>query len=498
VILVGIGRSNHDSSVAASINGKLKYSKFERECGSKHARAPEGWFWKTLTRWGIDLTKIDVLVETDGGHFNRDYGYPRLPHNGEIALKRKCDPTPKSYDEFILDHHVAHALSSEHYSLGNQCVIVDGNGSGGFNGLYLNEKHIQRYRHTHGSTMLQEAYLVMKNNQTDECSEWTNDMAGKMMGLVPYGKIDESLYQNLEMYYPDRFDLMMSVFATRKVENAEKDQAFLDASFTINLFSQRILKDLFFENVDKSKPIIYSGGCALNIDWNRYLMDEGYNLVLDPAPYDGGLSIGALRYAHIMANEEMPWFDNYPYIQDDEVPKEVPDDNTISKVADLLADGKIVGWYQGHGELGPRALGNRSILMRPDLKNGKDTINAKVKHREWWRPFGASVKKDKAHEYFDLHESPYMLYSTQVLRDDLPSITHVDGTCRHQTVTPEQNKTFYRLLDAFEKKTGLPVLLNTSLNLGGKPIAGTMAEAIELFQTSEMDALCLGNTLLLK
>jgi carbamoyltransferase len=136
--------------------------------------------------------------------------------------------------------------------------------------------------------------------------------------------------------------------------------------------------------------------------------------------------------------------------------------------------------------------------MRPDIPNGKDIINQKVKHREWWRPFGASVKQDKASKYFDLDNSPYMLYTAKVLKDDLPSITHADGTCRHQTVTPEQNSVFYNLLDAFESKTGLPVLLNTSLNLGGKPIAGKIEEAVELFQNSEMDALCVGDELYVK
>tara|TARA_B000000557_G_scaffold224042_1_gene193472 strand:- start:2533 stop:3087 length:555 start_codon:yes stop_codon:yes gene_type:complete len=181
----------------------------------------------------------------------------------------------------------------------------------------------------------------------------------------------------------------------------------------------------------------------------------------------------------------------FPYCQDDYAPEEVTD-KTIEQAAELLAQGKIVGWYQGHGEIGPRALGNRSILMDPTIKNGKDILNSRVKKREWWRPFGASVLKDKAADYFDIEDSPYMLYNAKVKQSGLDPITHVDGTCRHQTVTYESNPTYYKLISAFEKKTGCPILLNTSLNIGGKPIAGTPEDA----DVSGLDALIIGNQII--
>ena len=124
--------------------------------------------------------------------------------------------------------------------------------------------------------------------------------------------------------------------------------------------------------------------------------------------------------------------------------------------------------------------------MSPFVKNGKDILNQKVKRREWWRPFGASVIQEEAHKYFDIDDSPYMMYNSKVLIEGLDPITHIDGTCRHQTV---KGGHFYKLLKRFEEKTGLPVLLNTSLNIGGKPIASNRESAI----VSGLDYLFFGN-----
>ena len=161
----------------------------------------------------------------------------------------------------------------------------------------------------------------------------------------------------------------------------------------------------------------------------------------------------------------------------------------------MLSQNKIVGWYQGHGEYGPRALGNRSILMNPCMENGKDFINQKVKNREWWRPFGASIKEERSSDYFDIKYSPYMLFSSKVLKKVIPAVTHVDNTCRHQTVNINQNYYFYKLLDAFENKTKIPILLNTSLNEGGKPICSTIEQAKKVLKKTKLDYLCVGDNI---
>jgi carbamoyltransferase len=159
----------------------------------------------------------------------------------------------------------------------------------------------------------------------------------------------------------------------------------------------------------------------------------------------------------------------------------------------MLAAGKIVGWHQGQGEIGPRALGNRSILMDPRIPSGKDIINNRVKHRETFRPFGASVLESHASTYFDInYRSPYMLHVVNVLDIGIPSVTHIDGTSRVQTVN-QLHTSFYKLLTAFYELTGCAVLLNTSLNNNGKPIASTEEDSIEFFKSSNLDAICIGN-----
>ena len=184
----------------------------------------------------------------------------------------------------------------------------------------------------------------------------------------------------------------------------------------------------------------------------------------------------------------------YPFWQSDEAPDSVASEKTISRTAELLAQGKIVGWYQGHGEIGARALGNRSILMDPTIKNGKEILNQKVKHREWYRPFGASILEDEIQNYFDWNDtSPYMLYVMDVLdKQSFPAITHIDGTCRTQTVSSNLTS-YYSLINKFRDLTGIPMLLNTSLNNGGKPICGSVNESLELLTSSELDVLVIGD-----
>ena len=233
---------------------------------------------------------------------------------------------------------------------------------------------------------------------------------------------------------------------------------------------------------------------AQNTIINKVLKDAIPNLVIPPHAYDQGLSLGAIEFLRREHNLMPLPTEGFPFMQDDQAPVDRPSTKTIKETAERLAKGEIVGWYQGHGEIGPRALGNRSILMNPFDPHGKDFINNKVKHREPFRPFGASVLEEKVSENFDWSgPSPYMLYVTDVLEPDrYPTITHADGTCRINTVN-ESQEDYYSLLQEFEKLTGSPVLLNTSLNNGGKPIAGRFGDALELFYETGLDTLVLGD-----
>lgn len=183
-------------------------------------------------------------------------------------------------------------------------------------------------------------------------------------------------------------------------------------------------------------------------------------------------------------------------------PKCFEDDATmVEAVAQLIADGKVVGWYQGKSEWGPRALGNRSILANPTLPNMKETINTKIKRRESFRPFAPSVLSERVSEYFEQTvESPFMMHVVKIRpewRDKLPAITHVDGTGRLQTVDKSNNPLYYSLIQALSKKTGVAIVLNTSFN-ENEPIVDTPTQAVDCFKRTDMDAICLGRYLLVK
>lgn len=164
------------------------------------------------------------------------------------------------------------------------------------------------------------------------------------------------------------------------------------------------------------------------------------------------------------------------------------------RIAMMLRRREVVGLYQGESEGGPRALGNRSILYDPSDENGKEIVN-KIKKREWYRPFGASILKEDVDTFFDmkgLEESPYMLYAVNVkegMAKHIPCVVHVDNTCRIQTVTKEQNKHLYMILKEFKKLTGLPLLLNTSLNIAGYPLIEKKADAIDMLEKTNLNGI---------
>ena len=463
---IGIGNALHDTSIAALINGEFKYRKSERAFGIKHHQADDKWFKSVLDEWGVD-EKNSKIVYTDSGkkRFGRRV---RKPYHGEDYIIEG--------DRICIDHHTAHVHSAQSYA--SQHAVFDGRGSGGYGGrwtgLTISADGQKRYKNLSIGKFLSYVGYAMDFKGMEV------DFPGKIMGLQAYGTPDMELARQINS---DNILDLCGEWIHKGIDS--KDSKFQDFVATVHKACELIQLE-YFKVFDPSKKISCSGGVMLNTVINTELR-KTYDLDILPHVYDGGLSIGALRYA-VGHNFDMSKF---PYCQDDYAPEEVTD-KTIEEAAELLAEGKIIGWYQGHGEIGPRALGNRSILMNPMIKDGKEILNSRVKKREWWRPFGASVLKDKAADYFDIEDSPYMLYNAKVKQSGLDPITHVDGTCRHQTVTYESNPTYYKLISAFEKKTGCPILLNTSLNIGGKPIAGTPEDA----DVSGLDALIIGDQII--
>ncbi|MCB9362528.1 carbamoyl transferase [Candidatus Woesearchaeota archaeon] len=255
-----------------------------------------------------------------------------------------------------------------------------------------------------------------------------------------------------------------------------------------------------------------TGGVSLNCSMNgkieaERIFDEIY---VQPASGDNGCAIGACYLSYIgLHGKILPKRDHNSYtgsrFTDDEIVAAIKEaglepkksDDIFSLTAQKLKEGKIVGWFQGAAEFGPRALGNRSILCKPFPTDMKDYINAQIKFREHFRPFAPSALAEHAQEYFEINqESPHMLIACQVkksMEDKVGAIVHVDGSCRLQTVTPQDNERYYKLINTFYKMTDCPVVLNTSFNIKGQPIVNTPAQALKNYLTTKLDFVALGD-----
>jgi carbamoyltransferase len=261
-----------------------------------------------------------------------------------------------------------------------------------------------------------------------------------------------------------------------------------------------------------------AGGCALNSVANGKVFSHTpfRSTWIQPAAGDEGLAIGAALYTYhsvlkqprcyIMKNSYLG-----PEFSDSRIECDLKKANLsfrklereplLEAVAEKIATGNVLGWFQGRMEWGPRALGNRSILAHPGLSKMKDILNARIKHREWFRPFAPSIVAERQSEYFDHdHPSPFMLHVYKIRperRAQLCAVNHVDNTGRLQTVSRDENPFYYDLIRAFERKTGIPIVLNTSFN-ENEPIVCAPAEAIDCFKRTLMDALAIGPFLVLK
>ncbi|MCL4695130.1 MAG: carbamoyltransferase, partial [Candidatus Hydrogenedentes bacterium] len=260
------------------------------------------------------------------------------------------------------------------------------------------------------------------------------------------------------------------------------------------------------------RRLCMAGGVALNCAMNGRLLRESPfdEIYVQPASGDDGTGLGAAFQLHhqltgngrgyVMDDARIgPSFTNddiREFLDRAKIPYETPG-NLVERTAELLAEGDIVGWFQGRMEFGPRALGSRSILADPTRPDMKDLINKYVKHREEFRPFAPSCIEERAPEFFEgCTWSPFMLFVYPVkpeVREKIPAVTHIDGTARVQTVSKRTHPQYYALLEAFERRRGVPIVLNTSFNVMGEPIVHTPEDAVRCFYSTGMDSLAIGD-----
>jgi len=361
--------------------------------------------------------------------------------------------------------------------------------------------------------------------------------AGKTMGLASYGKYNQNVPELFEMnrgnknavipQYPagalldvQRYPQLIEGWDEEDPHSWHKDEEKMPSILPDVAWHVQHLTSLTISNMIEGvseqtgiKNVVLAGGYGLNCVANyKYLRDikdkdNNINFFVDPVSHDGGTAIGLAKFAWYMKNkiEENENFENEPlntlYLGPQYDPStynlEQYDDCELSDVtpadvAQMIADRNIVTIFQGRSEAGPRALGNRSILYDPRDPSGKATVN-KVKGREWFRPFAGSMMAEFANDWFNMagmEESPYMMYAVDAREskiDEIPSIVHVDKTCRIQTVTKEQNENYYNLIDAFREITKVPILFNTSFNLAGEPLVETIDDAIHTLRNSALD-----------
>ena len=264
----------------------------------------------------------------------------------------------------------------------------------------------------------------------------------------------------------------------------------MDVAATVQQVLEQVSLEVVNNLEDRTENLCLSGGSFLNCNANSKIVKESKfkNFHIYPACGDDGTSVGAALYvSHHILNQP-----RHDYKQKDlcytgkDYEIDTPD---YDQIAQELSNGKIIGWFQGRSEYGPRALGNRSIIADPRNPHTRDIINHVVKKREWFRPFAPVVLEEYYQDWFDFPiPSPYMLYTAQVKQPEkIPAVTHVDGSARFQTISEETNPHYYNLVKAFYKLTGVPVLLNTSLNGNGEPMLETPEEAINFFKNSHLD-----------
>ncbi len=522
------------------------FRKFDRILMSVLQTYPQSWkvFRESMITWMIDKLWIASTIENDLG-------------------------VPKDKTLFC-EHHLSHAASAYLCSPFDEAAILTVDGVGewvtGTMGVGRGNS-IRLFRQTefpHSLGLLYSAFTAFLGFEVNE-GEY------KVMGMAPYGepryvdKVWKLVHQNedgsfhLNMEYFSFHHSTERTFNGRFVELfgeprppklhfytkgtgfpkyfgekpanyeelCQRNQFYADVAASIQKVTEELLLGMA-RNVHKEtglKRLCIAGGVGLNSVANARILSETpfEELFIQPAAGDGGGALGAALWAYntllgkprTFRMDHAYWGKSYSageissFLTENQIPHRriESDDKLLDHVVERLRDGRVIGWFQGRFEWGPRALGNRSILADPRNPEMKDIVNSKIKFREPYRPFAPSVLAECAESYFDLpratqhYPARYMLYVVPVKQSKqsvLPAITHVDGTGRLQTVFREQNPRYYNLIERFGQATGVPVVLNTSFNLKGEPIVNTPANAFNTFVKSEMDTLVLENTVVEK
>lgn len=429
-----------------------------------------------------------------------------------------------------LEHHRCHAASAYYPAEFNEGLVLTIDGRGEYDSTVV-------WRAQNGQLTREQTYEHPNSlgHFFGAVTEFLGYRAfngeGKIMGLAPYGQRNQQIDRKLRSAVSGGVDYDVTEITTgtiedgvsqletlfgrsRKKDSTDFTQWEKDFAFSVQTFVEETVVSIVRAYTDdfNTANVGLAGGVALNCKMNKQVMELDCvdNIFIQPVAHDGGLALGAglldsqadIDTPNIYYGPEYSTEEITTVLDKNKLNYEIPDDLERT-IAERLADGKLVGWFQGRMEMGPRALGNRSILADPRTAASRDRVNKYVKHREEWRPFAPSMLESAIDDYLlNAEPSPYMIKTFGVkpeTRDDIEAVLHpADDTTRPQTVREEQNPRYYRLISEFEDITGVPVVLNTSFNDHGEPIVTTPTEAVKDFYGMGLDILVLGDVVLEK
>lgn len=561
MIILGINSALHDTAAAIVKDGKiLAASEEERFDRKKHS----GNFPLDTIKFCLKEAKIGIndVDEIAVGMRWEERGTARLKMRSSFGSSEltkfaaKLSMADKNHESEIinimknklgykksikfLDHHHCHAASC-YFTSGfssSAVVIIDGAGEFDSTRIYKAEgKQFKKLLQIDYPNSLGKFYGTV----TDYLGFKMDCDEGKMMALAAYGsdKLVNKMREILKINNDGTYTLDLSYFDFQKRSGSGVSKKFIalfgpkrlpDEEITqqhkdISKAAQTVFEEAVLAlvklayNLTGKENLCMAGGAILNSVSNGKILESNIfkNVYIYPAAGDNGTSIGAALYSYYSHdNEFLSHEENQsPFLGYKATEKEILDtinkynlkykksEDIFKEVAQLLVKNKIVGWYSGKTEFGPRALGNRSILADPRNTKNKNLVNTKVKKREPFRPFAPTVLKEHAEEYFDAKRKnlSYMIVAVNTKKGKrklIPAVIHVDGTARIQTINKKQNERFWRLIDEFYKITGVPMILNTSFNRRGEPIVNRPDEAVECFLNSGMDVLVLEDFLIEK
>src|SRR3989344_3367883 len=559
--ILGLNSAYHESSACLIKDGKIiaavEEERFNRKKQSKYARVdnpdelPINAIDFCLKKTGITLKDVDHIgfSFSPAKRLRNKYFEEKVTagswgsNEGEDLFYQKLMQIPQKLSELYginvkgkfrwIDHHTSHAGSAFFVSPFEEAAILVVDGIGEFESTTLYKgkgnkiKRIRSITYPHSL-----GFLWEKLSQFLGFSEYD---ACKVMGLASYGnpkkyynqlmsfvKVnsrDFNIDHNVVKFRIDDYRELEKLLGSKRQPNEEIEERHADIAAALQRITEEILIKLanYIYRETRLENICLAGGVALNCVANSVLIEKTpfTNIYIQPVAHDAGTAIGA---AYFIWNQQLgnprSFVMNHSYFGPDyskeEIIKVLEENNLkftepedIEKTAaKLVSEGNVVGWFQGKMEMGPRALGNRTLLADPRNPKIRDILNMKVKHREYFRPFAPSVLMDKAEDWFRIPKksisSDFMLFAYDVFGDKkllIPAVTHVDGTSRIQTVREETNPKYYKLIQEFEALTGVPIVLNTSFN-DREPIVCSPQDAVNTFLKTRIDYLAIGDFLL--